>query len=123
MPVEMLTFAELGERFKVSSQAARALTKRHRLPRSRSNDGKTLVQIDLTGLGHSPIARGTQAPGGDKVPSSGAGVWGFFRALAPISAACTSSSSVKSPLVRRTSASFARSINKAAGWAEWKSAS
>jgi hypothetical protein len=65
MPVEMLTYAELGERLKVSSEAARALAKRHRLPRSRSNDGKTLVQIDLTELSHSPIARAPQAPSGD----------------------------------------------------------
>jgi hypothetical protein len=28
--------------------------KRQRLPRSRSNDGKTLVQIDLTEISHSP---------------------------------------------------------------------
>ena len=47
MPVEMLTYAELGERLKVSPEAARALVKRHRWPRSRSNDGKTLVQVDL----------------------------------------------------------------------------
>ena len=48
MPVEMLTYAELGERLKISPEAARALVKRQRLPRSRSNDGKTLVQVDLT---------------------------------------------------------------------------
>lgn len=45
MPVEMLTYAELGERLKISPEAARALVKRHRLPRSRSNQGKTLVQL------------------------------------------------------------------------------
>ena len=44
MPVEMLSYAELGERLKISPEAARALVKRHRLPRSRSNTGKTLVQ-------------------------------------------------------------------------------
>jgi hypothetical protein len=43
MPVEMLTYAELGERLTISPEAARALVKRHRWPRSRSNDGKTLV--------------------------------------------------------------------------------
>ena len=43
MPVEMLTYADLGERLKISPEAARALVKRHRWPRSRSNDGKTLV--------------------------------------------------------------------------------
>jgi hypothetical protein len=67
MPVEMLTYAELGERLKVSPEAARALVKRHRLPRSRSNDGKTLVQVDLTEINHSPIARGPQTSAGDQV--------------------------------------------------------
>ena len=57
MPVEMLTYAELGERLKISPEAARALVKRHRLPRSRSNDGKTLVQVDLSEISHSPVPR------------------------------------------------------------------
>jgi hypothetical protein len=57
VPVEMLTYAELGERLKISPEAARALTKRHRLPRSRSNDGKTLVQVDLAEISHSPVPR------------------------------------------------------------------
>jgi hypothetical protein len=53
----MLTYAELGERLKISPEAARALVKRHRLPRSRSNDGKTLVQVDLSEISHSPVPR------------------------------------------------------------------
>jgi hypothetical protein len=57
VPVEMLTYAELGERLKISPEAARALVKRHRLPRSRSNDGKTLVQVDLAEISHSPVPR------------------------------------------------------------------
>jgi len=61
MPVEMLTYAELGERLKVSPEAARALVKRHRWPRSRANDGKTLVQVDLSEFSHSPISRPPQA--------------------------------------------------------------
>jgi hypothetical protein len=64
MPVEMLTYADLGERLKISPEAARALVKRHRLPRSRSNDGKTLVQVDLAEINHSPAPRGPKAPGG-----------------------------------------------------------
>jgi len=64
MPVEMLTYAELGERLKISPEAARALVKRHRLPRSLSNDGKTLVQVDLTEISHSPVSRGPRAPAG-----------------------------------------------------------
>ena len=67
MPVEMLSYAELGERLKISSEAARALVKRHRLSRFRSNDGKTLVQIDLTEISHSPLTRAAQSAGGDQV--------------------------------------------------------
>ena len=64
MPVEMLTYAELGERLKISPEAARALVKRHRLPRSRANDGRTLVQVDLAEISHSPVPRMTQPPVG-----------------------------------------------------------
>jgi hypothetical protein len=67
MPVEMLTYAELGERLKISPEAARALVNRQRLPRSRSNDGKTLVQVDLTEISHSRISRGPQAQAGHQV--------------------------------------------------------
>jgi hypothetical protein len=67
MPVEMLTYAALGERLTISPEAARALAKRHRWPRSRSNDGKTLVQVDLTEISHSPIARQPQAQAGHQV--------------------------------------------------------
>lgn len=67
MPVEMLTYAELGDRLKISPEAARALVKRHRMPRSRSNDGKTLVQVDLTEINHSPITRASQSQAGQPV--------------------------------------------------------
>lgn len=67
MPVEMLTYAELGERLRISPEAARSLVKRHRFPRSRSNDGKTLVHVDLTEISHSPITRTSQAPAGHQV--------------------------------------------------------
>ena len=70
MPVEMLTYAELGERLKISPEAARALVKRHRWPRSRANDGKTLVQVDLTEISHSPIARPPQAQAGQQLVNS-----------------------------------------------------
>ncbi len=70
MPVEMLSYAELGERLKVSPEAARALVKRHRLPRSRSNDGKTLVQVDLTEITHSPVPRARQAPAGHQAAAA-----------------------------------------------------
>jgi hypothetical protein len=67
MPVEMLSYAELGERLKISPEAARALVKRHRLPRSRSNTGKTLVQVDLTEINHSPVTRAPPTPAGHQV--------------------------------------------------------
>jgi hypothetical protein len=63
----MLTYAELGDRLKISPEAARALVKRHRLPRSRSNDGKTLVQVDLAEISHSPVTRAPQTPAGHQV--------------------------------------------------------
>ncbi|MGC2812328.1 MAG: hypothetical protein WA303_18365 [Bradyrhizobium sp.] len=66
MPVEMLSYVELGERLKISPEAARALVKRHRLPRSRSNTGKTLVQVDLTEISHSPVTR-APPPAGHQV--------------------------------------------------------
>ena len=47
MPAEQLTFAQIAERLSVSPEAVRAIVKRHRLPRSRRNDGKTLAAIDL----------------------------------------------------------------------------
>jgi septal ring factor EnvC (AmiA/AmiB activator) len=67
MPIEMLSYAELGERLKISPEAARALVKRHRLPRSRSNSGKTLVQVDLTEINHSPVARAATPSAGHQV--------------------------------------------------------
>jgi hypothetical protein len=67
MPVEMLTYAELGERLKISPEAARALVKRHRLPRSRANDGKTLIQVDLAEISHSPAPRAPQTQAGHQV--------------------------------------------------------
>src|SRR5271169_3847427 len=70
MPVEMLTYAELGERLKISPEAARALVKRQRLPRSRANDGKTLVQVDFAEISHSPLSRGPQRSGGHQAVTS-----------------------------------------------------
>ena len=47
MPIETLTYAALGARLRISSQAARSLAKRLGLPRSVSEDGKALVSVDL----------------------------------------------------------------------------
>jgi hypothetical protein len=63
MAVEMLSYAALAERLSISSEAARALVKRHRLQRSRANDGKTLVAVDLSEIAHRPSAR---SPGGHR---------------------------------------------------------
>jgi hypothetical protein len=57
MPVEMLTYAALGERIGSSAEAARALAKRLRLPRQRANDGKALVAVDLAEINHTPAPR------------------------------------------------------------------
>src|SRR6266478_8849838 len=55
MPTEQLTYAQIAERLSVSPEAARAIVKRHRLPHSRSNDGKTLAAIDLEEIRHKPL--------------------------------------------------------------------
>jgi hypothetical protein len=59
MPIEQLTYAQIAERLGVSTEAARAIVKRHRLPRSRSNEGKTLAAIDLEeGTSRCPLGHG-----------------------------------------------------------------
>jgi len=55
MLTEQLTYAQIAKRLSVSPEAARAIVKRHRLPRSRRNDGKTLAAIDLTEIRHKPL--------------------------------------------------------------------
>jgi hypothetical protein len=55
MPTEQLTYAQIAQRLSVSPEAARALVKRHRLPRSRRNDGKTLAAIDLKEIRHTRL--------------------------------------------------------------------
>ena len=54
MPVEMLTYAALGARLKISPQAARSLSRRLGLPRSLSDDGMALVSVDLSEIRHTP---------------------------------------------------------------------
>jgi hypothetical protein len=53
----------LAERLTISPEAARSLVKRLRLPRSRSNDGKTLVAVDLSEITHKPLP--ARSSGGD----------------------------------------------------------
>ena len=55
MAIEMLHYADLAARLKVSPEAARALAKRLRLPRSRGNDGRALVSVDLAEINHAPL--------------------------------------------------------------------
>ena len=64
MPIEQLTYVQIAERVGISSEAARAIVKRHRLPRSRSNDGKTLVAVDLEEVRHKPLP--ARSPRGDQ---------------------------------------------------------
>src|SRR5262249_25964201 len=64
MPVEQLTYAQIAQRLGVTSEAARAIAKRNRLPRSRANDGKTLVAIDLEEIQHKPLP--ARSPRGDQ---------------------------------------------------------
>ena len=63
MPVEMLTYAALGERLNCSPEAARALVKRLRLPPQKANDGKVLVSVDLTEINYKPMP--PRLPGND----------------------------------------------------------
>jgi hypothetical protein len=64
MSVEQLTYAQIAERLGVTSEAARAIVKRNRLPRSHANDGKTLVAVDLEELRHKPLP--ARSPRGDQ---------------------------------------------------------
>ena len=48
--LEQLTYVQIGERLNISSEGARAIVKRNRLPRSQDKNGKTLVGIDLDEL-------------------------------------------------------------------------
>ena len=63
MPVEMLTYAALGARLKISPEAARSLSKRLQLPRSLSSNGKALVSVDPAEIRHTPRPPGTRKPG------------------------------------------------------------
>ena len=60
MATEQLTYDHLAERLGTTREAARAIVKRHRLPRSRSNDGKIMVTVDLDELHHKPLPARSQ---------------------------------------------------------------
>jgi hypothetical protein len=61
MAAESLTYAQIAERLGINAEAARGLVRRHRLPRSTANDGKTVILIDLSEITHRKSAR---KPGG-----------------------------------------------------------
>jgi hypothetical protein len=63
MSVEMLTYAALGARLKISPEAARSFAKRLRLPRSLSHDGKAMVSVDLAEIRHNPRPPSTHQAG------------------------------------------------------------
>jgi hypothetical protein len=63
MPVETLTYTELGARLTISAGAARSLAKRLRLPRSLSDDGKALVSVDVAEIRHRRQPRGRHEAG------------------------------------------------------------
>jgi hypothetical protein len=66
MPVEMLTHADLAQRLRISSEAARGIAKRLRLPRSRANDGKALISVDLAEIQHKALPG--RSPGSHRLP-------------------------------------------------------
>lgn len=57
MSVEFLTYADLGARLNISAAAARSLARRLQLPRTRSDDGKAVVSVDLAEIRHTPWGR------------------------------------------------------------------
>jgi hypothetical protein len=63
MTIEFLTYGALGARLNISPEAARSLARRHRLPRSRADDGKTLVSVDLADVRHTPQPPGSRLAG------------------------------------------------------------
>jgi multidrug resistance efflux pump len=63
MCVENLTYGALGARLNISAAAARSLARRLQLPRSRSEDGKALVSVDLTQIRHTPHPPGRRQAG------------------------------------------------------------
>lgn len=70
MSFETLTYAALGARLNISSEAARSLAKRLRLPRSLSNDGKAMVGVDLAEIRHTPRPSGHRRAGHGARPAA-----------------------------------------------------
>jgi len=60
MPADILTYEALAARLEISPEAARAIARRLRLPRSLSSDGRAHVTVDVEKIGHRrrpPVGR------------------------------------------------------------------
>jgi hypothetical protein len=64
MSIESLTYADLAGRLGTSPEAARALARRLRLPRTKGNDGKARITVDLADIQYKPAP--TRPPGGSR---------------------------------------------------------
>lgn len=71
MSVRNLTYAELAEIWGVSKDAARKKVEGLRLPRTRGNDGRARVMIDLEEVTHTPKPSKPETGVGDPVESTG----------------------------------------------------
>jgi DNA-binding Lrp family transcriptional regulator len=60
-----LTYAEIAERLNCSTEAVRALARRHRWPKLKGNDGRARVTVDLADVNHTPLP--ARSPSGDQV--------------------------------------------------------
>ena len=71
MSVRNLTYAELAEIWGVSKDAARKKVEGLRLPRTRGNDGRARVMIDLEEVTHTPKPSKPETGVGDLVETGG----------------------------------------------------
>ena len=55
MSIESLTYADLADRLSTTQEAARSLVRRQRLPRTKGNDGKARVNVDLNDFQYKPM--------------------------------------------------------------------
>jgi hypothetical protein len=68
MPVEHLTYRDIADRLGISTEAARGLIKRHRLPRVDGNDGRIRVAIDFDEIQHRKLpARSPRGLSADRI--------------------------------------------------------
>jgi hypothetical protein len=60
MATESLTYAQIAERLGINAEAARGLVRRHHLPRSTGNDGRTVILVDLAEIASARKRGGVQ---------------------------------------------------------------